>query len=122
MAILKSLDIQDDAACDCKAKAIQMDLWGVAGCRKNFNTIVGWMRDGQVCWGWAAKLKAAALAVANGLAFKLDWSDPFPGLVEEAIRASPEGRSPRTTSKWLDLVERLELVANKRKVNNASVL
>ena len=86
MAILKSLAITEQAGCDCLAKARQMDAWGVAGCRENFNTIIGWMRDGQGRWGWGEKFKAAALAAATGLAFKINWADPFPGLIEEAIR------------------------------------
>jgi hypothetical protein len=85
-AIYASLGIEADPSCDCKAKAEQMDRWKVDGCRAHFWEIVGWQKDGAVRWGYAPKLKAAALAVATGLAFRVNWSDPFPGLVEEAIR------------------------------------
>lgn len=85
-AILKTLGIAEKTGCDCNAKAEQMDRWGVDGCRQHFETIVNWMRAGQEKWGWKDKLAAAAKAVTSGLVFKLDWSDPFPGLITEAIR------------------------------------
>lgn len=84
--LLKSLGIEQSPTCDCNGKALQMDLWGVDGCRANFDQIVQWMRDGQGRWGWKDKLLAAAMAVKTGLAFKLNPMDPFPALVEEAIR------------------------------------
>lgn len=84
--ILKSLGINPKPSCDCNGKAAQMDFWGVAGCREHRETIVGWMRAGQDKWGWTEKLRAAANAVASGLAFQLDVRDPFPALIDESIR------------------------------------
>ena len=84
--ILKTLGINPKPSCDCNGKAAQMDHWGVAGCRENRDTIVEWMRAGQDKWGWTEKLRAAANAVTTGLAFQLDWGDPFPSLIDEAIR------------------------------------
>ncbi len=89
-AILKTLGILENPTCDCNRKANQMDEWAVEGCRAHFDEIVGWMREGQGKWGWKDKLTAAANAVKTGLAFKLNWSDPFPGLIEEAIRRAAE--------------------------------
>jgi hypothetical protein len=63
-----------------------MDAWGVAGCLTNRDQIIQWMRDGQSRWGWRDKLAAAAKAVQIGLAFKLNPLDPFPSLIDEAIR------------------------------------
>lgn len=85
-ALLHSIGIDMPEACDCRSKMAQMNAWKVQGCRDNFNTIVGWMRDGQTRWSWRDKIAAAAKAVATGLAFKLSWTDPFPDLVNEAIR------------------------------------
>lgn len=85
-ALLAALGVEEKPNCDCNAKALQMDLWGLAGCRAHFDEIVGWMREGQGRWGWQEKIAIAAKAVATGLAFKVNWSDPFPGLIEEAIR------------------------------------
>jgi hypothetical protein len=85
-AILASLGITAAVGCDCKEKAAQMNRWGVDGCRKHFWEIVGWLKDGQGRWGWTDYLRAAVLAVITGLAFQLDPTDPFPGILTEAIR------------------------------------
>ena len=85
-AILASLGIQPSPTCDCRARANQMDLWGVEGCKANREQIIKWMRDGQQRWGWKDKLSATAAAVKTGLAFKLNPLDPFPSLIDEAIR------------------------------------
>lgn len=92
-ALLKTLGIAENAHCDCNAKANQMDEWGVEGCRAEFDQIVGWMREGQSGWGWKDKLAAAAKAVTTGLAFQVNWSDPFPGLVRLAIDRAEESAS-----------------------------
>lgn len=86
--LLAGLSIVPASACDCKAKAMQMDDWGVAGCKEpaKYDWIIRELKAGQVRWGWAAKFKAAALAVWQGFAFKVDPLDPVPGLVDEAIR------------------------------------
>ena len=84
--ILKSLGIEPSPSCDCRARADQMDMWGVAGCRDNRTQVITWLRDGHARWGWKDKLAAAARAVQNGLAFKLNPLDPFPSLVDEAVQ------------------------------------
>lgn len=133
--MLASIGINPAPSCDCNKKALQMDVWGVEGCRKEFDTIVKWMNEGAPKWGWEAPIKAAIdeaptdevpayelldiqpvggnppetavdtdekgevknedkpslvkvamLAVKEGLAFKVNPKDPFPGLVREAIR------------------------------------
>lgn len=83
--ILSSIGVTSLPGCDCKPKAEQMDRWGVQGCRENFSTIVGWMREGAPRWKWVDKLKAAANAAKTGLAFQVNWTDPFPGIIEQAI-------------------------------------
>jgi hypothetical protein len=85
-ALIASMGIQSSPTCDCNARAIQMDIWGIEGCEKNKDTIVGWLSEGQTRWGWAEKVAAAARAVKTGLAFRLDLSDPFRSLVDIAIR------------------------------------
>jgi glycosyltransferase involved in cell wall biosynthesis len=84
--MLKTLGINPKPSCDCNGKAAQMDFWGASGCREHRETIIGWMRAGQEKWGWTEKLRAAANAVTSGLAFQLDVLDPFPSLIDEAIR------------------------------------
>ncbi len=89
-AIMASLGIEPSPTCDCNGKAIQMDLWGVEGCRENREQIIAWMREGQTRWGWKDKLAAAAAAVKSGLAFKLNPLDPYPSLIDEAIRRAEQ--------------------------------
>jgi hypothetical protein len=89
-SLLKQLGIAENPTCDCNAKAAQMDAWGIAGCREHFDEIVGWMRDGQQGWGWKDKLAAAAKAVTSGIAFQVNWSDPFPGLITLAIERATD--------------------------------
>lgn len=84
--ILAGLGIQPGRQCDCNARAVQMDRWGVSGCREHREEIIGWLRTNQGRWGWREKVTAAARAVTSGLAFRLNPVDPYPGLVDEAIR------------------------------------
>ncbi len=94
-SLLASIGVNPAPACDCNGKALLMDQWGVEICRQRKEMIVGWMRDGQARWGWKDKLSAAAKAVANGLVFKLNPLDPFPSLIEEAIRRAEENQPPQ---------------------------
>lgn len=93
-AVLATLGINPAPSCDCHARAVQMDEWGVQGCRQHSEQILAWLREGQSRWGWKDKLTAAGRAVVNRLALKLNPLDPFPGLVEEAIRRAEE-KDPR---------------------------
>lgn len=86
--LLASVGVNPAPSCDCNGRARMMDQWGPAVCRQRIEEIVGWMREGQARWGWKEKLSATAKAVANGLVFKLNPLDPFPSLIEEAIRQS----------------------------------
>jgi hypothetical protein len=86
MALLKSLGIHKQPGCDCKSKAKQMDAWGVDGCRAHRDEIADWLRSNQEKLGWREWLAAGVKAVAVGLAFSIDWRDPFGGLVDESIR------------------------------------
>lgn len=85
-SILRSLGIAATHGCDCKAKAATMDQWGIERCEQERDTIIDWLREGAPRWGWADFLRAAGNAVMTGLAFSLNPVDPYPGLVDEAIR------------------------------------
>lgn len=89
-AILHSLGVDPGPSCDCNQRAEQMDKWGVDGCKRYRDEIVGWLKEGQTRWGWKEKLAIAAKAVTTGLAFSLSLLDPIPGLVDEAIRRAEE--------------------------------
>ena len=88
MALMASLGIKEKPNCDCRAKAVQMDRWGIDGCEAHYDEIVGWLREGAQRWGWLEKLSAAAKAVTSGLAWQLNPADPYPGVVRAAIDAA----------------------------------
>jgi hypothetical protein len=76
--------------CSCNALAIQMDRWGVVDCHKHFDIIVTQIKANQDNWGWSDAFanfaKAAIGSMKSGLWLKINWTDPIPGLVTEAIR------------------------------------
>lgn len=141
--LTNTLGIPMKKSCGCSARMKQMDAWGVAGCRKQREMIIEWMRQGAEAWGWGqffraaadtegmnptqmeayhkaeieeiekwfvadpnavepnyappdAKLTTAQIAAIgwrmtkSGLATKLKWTDPFPGLVDLAIARAEE--------------------------------
>lgn len=79
-------DWRSGKGCGCDDLAAQMDVWGVEGCRQNAGLIVEHLRGQQAKLGWLEYLKVAANAALEGLAGKVDWGDPAPGLLAEAIR------------------------------------
>jgi hypothetical protein len=103
-AILGSVGINPSPTCSCNAYMRQMDEWGVVGCVEHFDEISQRLREKAAEWGWdklvnkeadtdevhqlrlADKLKIGIKSITTGLAFKVNWLDPFGGLVTEAIR------------------------------------
>lgn len=81
--------------CTCNALAVQMDIWGPAGCRTHSDAIVAQIKANQDLWGWTAAFKnfasAAVGSLKSGLWRKVNWTDPIPGLVQEAIRRAEAG-------------------------------
>jgi hypothetical protein len=103
-AMLESVGIVAPPACDCNAFMKQMDVWGIDGCREQFDAIVERLRKKSDDWGWtkvftdksketeenhqltmAEKIKIGIKTFTTGLAWKVNWLDPYPGLAEEAI-------------------------------------
>ena len=88
-AILKTAGIAESPTCDCNAKAIQMDIWGAVACRdEHRDAIIAWLRDGETRWGWKDKWSAGAMLLTKDplLAIRINPADPYPGLVDAAIR------------------------------------
>lgn len=85
-AILSSLGIAAESCGGCREMIRRMNAWGVEGCREHRDEILARLREKTAESAWGLKLKAAAIALVNGLAFKLDWLDPSPGILDEAIR------------------------------------
>jgi len=110
-AILSSVGINPSANCSCNARMRTMDDWGIEGCKENFDTIVGWLEEKAAEWGWinaaekaipsspeihkltlAEKLSIGWKSLYSGIAFKVDWTNPYPGLVTESIRRAEENQ------------------------------
>jgi hypothetical protein len=86
--IFATLGIMFGAGCKCEEHAAQMDAWGAAECRNHITEIVEWLRTGVDSFGWSERLVAAKNALTTGLAFQVNWLDPFPDIVEKAISMS----------------------------------
>ena len=83
--ILDELDVHIVHDCACTDKAYLMDVWGWRKCRRHREKIIGWLRDSSIKVHWRRKLNMARKAFQTGIAWKVNWRDPIPGLVDEAI-------------------------------------
>lgn len=94
--MLKEIGVTERPNCSCKATALQMDRWGVAGCREeaNLQSILDQVNRNAEQWSWAEKMQiagGAALDVKNWkLAWRLNPLDLNRSLIEEAIRRAEE--------------------------------
>jgi hypothetical protein len=90
--MLKEIGVTERPNCTCKATALQMDRWGVAGCREEHNMkwIVEQVNQNAANWSWSEKLQIAATAALDTKNWKLAWRlnplDLHRSLIEEAIR------------------------------------
>jgi hypothetical protein len=90
--MLADVGIDPPANCGCKATMREMDELGVEGCRKNRQAYIDRIKQNAEKWGWGKLSTMHTLAgvgvksMLNGLAWKVNWLDPFPGLVDEAIK------------------------------------
>lgn len=82
--ILRELGIKDFAGCSCEARAQQMNDWGVAGCRENFETIRSWIAEAMAAAGWGATIVAAIRLPGSGVL--IDPRDVVGSLIRLAIR------------------------------------
>jgi hypothetical protein len=92
--LLADLGLHGQEGCGCAGMALQMDRWGVAGCRERRQEILDWLHRQQAQTGWWSQLKAAARAARAGLAFHLDPRDPAAGLLDEALRRAEALEGP----------------------------
>lgn len=70
--------------------ADEMDRLGVDGCHARRAELLVHLRKAARKLGWADWFKAMGLAVLQGLAFKLDPTDPAAGLLDEALRRAAQ--------------------------------
>jgi hypothetical protein len=92
--LLASIGIEATANCTCNALAAKMNLEGPDWTEEHAEEIATQMRANAGAWGWWDKLAAAARAGLTGLAFKVNWTDPYPGLIHEAVRRWRERNAP----------------------------
>lgn len=94
--LLSSLKIPACAA--CVERAAEMNRLGIQGCRDQRDRLIAAIRQEAGERPWGETLRAGALALLTGLAFKLDPFDPIPGLFDEALRRAEEKASPSPES------------------------
>lgn len=96
--------VTSSPTCDCRAMADQMDVWGVKGCRENYEELKSRIESSYQRWGWGEAIsktdnpddhegptrtqgigKSIFKAVFSGVAFKINPINPVPGLINYAI-------------------------------------
>jgi len=63
-----------------------MNDWGPEGCRLHYTEIVTTIEDDAKKYRWHQQVTAAGRAALNGFAFRVNWFNPIPYFVDEAIR------------------------------------
>lgn len=56
------------SGCQCNNRALQMDSWGVDGCRANRDQIVAWLAESAAAKGWPFASIGAAMLVDRAIA------------------------------------------------------
>jgi hypothetical protein len=86
---LSKIGIVPEAACECNGRCVQMDLWGVDGCRERREQIIEWMKQGAVKWGWQTNLDGAAIGSESNGDVPTSWHD-FHAYCLYAYNAEPD--------------------------------
>ena len=86
-AILSSIGI-NPANCKCNRIAAEMDRCSFQELMLRRDEFVGELREAYLKSSWLQRITAAGLALKTGLAFQINWIDPLPDLVDEAIKRS----------------------------------
>lgn len=81
--IFRLLNVKEKEGCHCSEKYIQMDQWGVDGCKEHFDEIVAWLKEGIKEYDWGDVVAASLLFLPRGI--KVNPFDPFTSLVRLAI-------------------------------------
>lgn len=88
--IFANLGVNPAPSCDCNSMAVQMNQWGVEGCREHFEEIAQRIRDNAARWGWQDALgnfaKGGLKAILSGLAFQINPLKPIESCIELAIK------------------------------------
>lgn len=84
--ITESLGLTPRDGCHCKGLAAEMNRLGPAVCKKHREKLVGKLKTNATKYKWGDVAKAAAKALLTGLAWRLDLTDVYGSLLDEAIR------------------------------------
>lgn len=99
--IFVGVGINSSSTCACTTYMNQMDAWGDE-CEIRVDEIASHLKEQAEAWGWNSvitkdspealsisdKVSIGWKSITSGLAFKLNWLNPYPGLVREAIKRS----------------------------------
>lgn len=86
--LVKQLGIAKTRGCGCAEMAREMNALGIEGCRAKRDELAARLRAKSKEYAWTDWASAAANAAVIGLALRLNWSDPFPGLIDLAIEST----------------------------------
>lgn len=85
--ILKSIGVETAGCGGCMEMVLNMNQWGIEGCRgPHRQEILERLREKAAGLNFGTIIKMAAAAAYTGLWTKVNWSDPAPGILDEAIR------------------------------------
>lgn len=89
-SLLSSVGVEPKEGCSCRALMNQMNIHGVAGCKRQRNTLIGMLKDNSESYGFGDILNAAWWSLKTGLAWKINPLDPVTSLFDEALRRAEE--------------------------------
>lgn len=86
--LIVKLGVVETKDCQCRARIVQMDEWGVEGCKEKRAYIIDWLKEQQATLGWAKNAAITANAIVQGL--WLNPLNPIGSLVDLAIKRAEE--------------------------------
>lgn len=95
--LLESLGIAEKPNCGCRGLMNEMNRLGMDGCNRERDRLVAALREKREAFGLADTARAAALALSNGLAFRISWFDPMPDLFDLAVTRAERKATPVST-------------------------
>jgi hypothetical protein len=72
--------------CGCASLAAEMNRLGAEGCRRDRARLVPKLQENAKRYSWGDVAKAAFSAMTTGLVWRLDLTDVYGSLLDEAIR------------------------------------
>lgn len=70
----------------CGEWICKMEQWGPDGCREHASEIIARLREAADKLSWGERFKLLGRTVSTGWVVKVNWLDPLPSLLNEAIQ------------------------------------